>query len=70
MGWDQTYLQKALDNRIGCFAVILLLGTVSQNLISTGGFEIYYNNELIFSRIAEQRWPTLDVKIDITNPPT
>ncbi|KAF1327414.1 Selt selw selh selenoprotein domain containing protein, partial [Globisporangium splendens] len=43
LGLDTTLLQKALDNRIGCFAVILLMGSVSQGLISTGAFEVYFN---------------------------
>ena len=45
MGWNQAYLQKALDNRIGCFAVILLLGSISQSMVSTGAFEVYFNGE-------------------------
>lgn len=43
LGLDTTLLQKALDNRIGCFAVILFLGTISQGLVSTGAFEVTFN---------------------------
>lgn len=46
LGLDTTLLQKALDNRIGCFAVILFLGTISQGLISTGAFEVTFNGML------------------------
>ncbi|TMW67156.1 hypothetical protein Poli38472_012272 [Pythium oligandrum] len=60
LGWDSTLLQKALDNRIGCFAVIILIGSISQGLVSTGAFEVYYNNDLIFSKLQAERWPTLN----------
>jgi hypothetical protein len=47
MGWDTTLLQKALDNRIGCFAAILLMGSVSQGLVSSGAFEVFYNGKRV-----------------------
>lgn len=46
LGLDTTLLQKALDNRIGCFAVILFLGIISQGLVSTGAFEVTFNGML------------------------
>lgn len=46
LGLDTALLQKALDNRIGCFAVILLTGWISQGLVSTGAFEVTFNGTL------------------------
>ncbi|TYZ58694.1 hypothetical protein PybrP1_001953 [[Pythium] brassicae (nom. inval.)] len=60
LGLDTALLQKALDNRIGCFALILLVGSVSQGLVSTGAFEVILNGELVFSKLAAGRWMTLE----------
>ncbi|KAJ0398317.1 hypothetical protein ATCC90586_001773 [Pythium insidiosum] len=60
MGWDDTLLQKALNNRIACFAVILFMGSLSQSMVSTGAFEIFYNGELVFSKLQLGRWPALE----------
>ncbi|GAB9465665.1 hypothetical protein Gpo141_00003064 [Globisporangium polare] len=60
LGLDTALLQKALDNRIGCFAVILLTGWISQGLVSTGAFEVTFNDELLFSKLEVGRWPTLE----------
>ncbi|DAZ92820.1 TPA: hypothetical protein N0F65_012981 [Lagenidium giganteum] len=59
-GADTTLLQKALDNKLMCFSVILLLGSISQSILSTGAFEIYFNDELVFSKLAAGRWPSLE----------
>ncbi|CCI43590.1 unnamed protein product [Albugo candida] len=59
-GWDETHIKKAMDNRIACFTVLILLGTISQKLVSSGAFEIYLNDDLIFSKIQSGRWPTIE----------
>nr|CCA17274.1 conserved hypothetical protein [Albugo laibachii Nc14] len=59
-GWDETHIKKAMDNRIACFTVLILVGTISQKLISSGAFEIYLNDDLIFSKIESGRWPTIE----------
>lgn len=63
-----TYLQLAVpdfitqirSNMMPSFVVFMLIGTISQNLLSTGAFEVEYNGQLIFSKLKSKRWPTME----------
>ncbi|KAF9596451.1 hypothetical protein IFM89_011280 [Coptis chinensis] len=47
------------QNRFGTIATAWLLGNVMQSFLqSSGAFEVYYNGELIFSKLKEQRFPS------------
>jgi len=41
----------------GCMLVFFITGMVETNLISTGAFEIYLNNEQVWSKITSGRIP-------------
>ncbi|KAH7542237.1 hypothetical protein FEM48_Zijuj02G0052100 [Ziziphus jujuba var. spinosa] len=46
-------------NKFGTIATSWLLGNVVQNFLqSTGAFEVYLNDELIFSKLKEGRFPS------------
>jgi selT/selW/selH-like putative selenoprotein len=36
---------------------LFLINNIAQSLIATGAFEIYLGDELIFSKLAENRFP-------------
>ncbi|KAG2765610.1 hypothetical protein PC129_g13612 [Phytophthora cactorum] len=59
LGVDVTMLRWARDNRIAAFFIVVLMGTAASSLTASGAFEIYFNDELIFSRLETGRWPTL-----------
>lgn len=45
-------------NRFGTMATTWLLGNTLQSFLqSTGAFEVYLNNELVFSKLKEGRFP-------------
>lgn len=46
-------------NMMPAFVGFMVLGSVSQSLLSTGAFEVYYNDDLVFSKLQNQRWPTM-----------
>ncbi|KAF6985113.1 hypothetical protein CFC21_003010, partial [Triticum aestivum] len=51
------YLLRA--NRFGTMATIWLIGNFAQSFLqSSGAFEVYCNGDLVFSKLAEQRFPS------------
>mmetsp|Transcript_37327 Transcript_37327/g.59961 ORF Transcript_37327/g.59961 Transcript_37327/m.59961 type:complete len:140 (-) Transcript_37327:948-1367(-) len=42
-----------------CMGAWFLGNTVSQNLLNTGAFEVYYDGEVIFSKLEEKRLPNI-----------
>ncbi|KAG7384500.1 hypothetical protein PHYPSEUDO_002552 [Phytophthora pseudosyringae] len=59
LGVDATMLRWARDNRLATFLVVVLMGTAASSLTASGAFEIYFNGDLIFSKLETGRWPTL-----------
>lgn len=46
------------SNRFGTIASAWLLGNALQSFLqSTGAFEVYFNGELVFSKLKERRFP-------------
>ena len=39
--------------------------SIAQNMCSTGAFEIQHNNELIFSKLHENRMPSIEEIVHI-----
>ncbi|KAF4315741.1 hypothetical protein BBO99_00009371 [Phytophthora kernoviae] len=59
LGIDMTMLRWALNNRIPSFFIVLFMGSLANSLTASGAFEIYFNGDLIFSKLEVDRWPTL-----------
>ncbi|KAE9032209.1 hypothetical protein PR003_g11169 [Phytophthora rubi] len=59
LGVDVTALRWALNNRVAAFFIVVFMGTIASSLTASGGFEIYFNGDLIFSKLETGRWPTL-----------
>ncbi|KAK1931839.1 putative esophageal gland cell secretory protein 6 [Phytophthora citrophthora] len=64
VGVDVAIIRWARDNRIVAFFIVLFMGTAASSLTASGAFEIYFNDDLIFSKLETGRWPTL---LEISN---
>ncbi|GMH36718.1 hypothetical protein BSKO_04591 [Bryopsis sp. KO-2023] len=61
LGLNETpqILQNAMSNKMGsCMLLYFIGGTISQNLMKTGAFEVYYDGHQIFSKMETNRMPT------------
>ncbi|RHX99208.1 hypothetical protein DYB30_013480 [Aphanomyces astaci] len=47
------------ENKFVAFGVLMVLGSVSQSMLTTGAFEVYFNDELVFSKLKAGRWPSM-----------
>jgi selT/selW/selH-like putative selenoprotein len=46
------------NNRMMAFAGLFLLNNVANSFLATGAFEVFLGDELIFSKLAENRFPS------------
>lgn len=46
------------DNKMQAFMLIFMVNSMANSQLSTGAFEIYYNDELVFSKLALGRMPS------------
>ncbi|CAK4697155.1 unnamed protein product [Aphanomyces euteiches] len=53
-------LELMRENRLFSLLFMLFLGSISQYLVTPAAFEIYYNDELVFSKLNEGRWCTTE----------
>jgi len=44
-------------NKMNAFCAIFMLGFVSTQLLATGAFEVYYNGQLVYSKLDSGRIP-------------
>eukprot|EP00270_Netrium_digitus_P017657 TRINITY_DN6537_c0_g1_i1.p1 TRINITY_DN6537_c0_g1~~TRINITY_DN6537_c0_g1_i1.p1 ORF type:complete len:128 (+),score=21.88 TRINITY_DN6537_c0_g1_i1:482-865(+) len=55
-------------NRIGAAAGVWIIGnTFNNGLISTGAFEIYHGDQILFSKLKENRTPTHEELISVVS---
>lgn len=45
------------NNKMNSFCIIFMMGFASSQLMATGAFEVYYNGNVIFSKLEEGRIP-------------
>jgi len=57
-GGEPEWYGAVKDNKMQVFMMIFVLNSVANSQLSTGAFEIYYNDELVFSKIAVGRMPS------------
>ena len=48
------------NNKMMTFGALFMLNNIGANMLTTGAFEIYYNGDLVFSRLHERRFPVLE----------
>lgn len=45
------------QNKMNSFCLIFMMGFISTQLMATGAFEVYYNGNVIFSKLEQGRMP-------------
>ncbi|KAF0698409.1 Aste57867_10977 [Aphanomyces stellatus] len=53
-------LSAMRENRIVSLLSMLVLGSLSQYLVTPAAFEVYFNDELVYSKIKASRWCTTE----------
>ncbi|KAF0698406.1 Aste57867_10974 [Aphanomyces stellatus] len=56
---DNPLFVQMRENKFVAFGILMVLGSISQSMLTTGAFEVYFNDILIFSKIKANRWPTM-----------
>ena len=56
-GPPPAWFNSIKENRMMAVGVLFLGNSFAQQLVATGAFEIWYDGDLIFSKIEENRWP-------------
>ena len=49
-----------LENKLQLLGFSFLLNSIAQSLAKTDAFEVFINGELVFSKLAKKRMPTID----------
>jgi hypothetical protein len=49
-----------VENKMSSFFALYMLNVVAQNMVSTGAFEIYHNDKLIYSKMELQRMCSIE----------
>jgi len=56
-------VQWMRENQMTCFGMIFLLNMMASTFMNTGAFEVYYDNELVHSKLATGQLPDLNVLV-------
>lgn len=51
-------MQHVKDQKMQVFMMLFLANSLANSQLSTGAFEIYYNDEIVFSKLAVGRMPS------------
>lgn len=54
-------------NKVGAFMGLFVMNSLANSLVATGAFEIYVNEELIFSKLQAGRFPNGDELVAAMN---
>lgn len=66
-GANVLIIRWARENRLMVFFIAVAMGTIANSLTASGAFEIYFNDDLIFSKLKTGRWPTLQEVTETIN---
>jgi selT/selW/selH-like putative selenoprotein len=47
------------SNKVGAFFILFMMNNIANSLLATGAFEVYLNDELIFSKLQSKRFPSV-----------
>lgn len=56
-------LKTIMENRMPLFIILFFANSMGNSMLSTGAFEVYLGDELIFSKLAERRFPNVQVSV-------
>lgn len=48
------------NNKVQTFIILFVLNNIGHSFLATGAFEIYLNDDLIFSKLQTGRFPTMN----------
>ncbi len=51
------YVEYIKDNKTGFFFLLFIINTFGANQLSTGAFEIYFNGDLVYSKLNSGKMP-------------
>mmetsp|Transcript_10169 Transcript_10169/g.9109 ORF Transcript_10169/g.9109 Transcript_10169/m.9109 type:complete len:138 (-) Transcript_10169:71-484(-) len=51
-------IQDINNNKVFCFGVLFIINSLGNSQLATGAFEMYLNDELIYSKLATGRLPS------------
>lgn len=54
------FVREISNNKVPAFIFLFVMNSFANSLIATGAFEIYVNEELIFSKLQTGRFPRAD----------
>ena len=54
---EPAWFEYAKNNKMSTLAVLFVINSVGHNMLSTGAFEIYVNDQLVFSKLALKKLP-------------
>ena len=60
-------LEEVNKNKMAAFVFLFVVNSMGNSLVATGAFEIYVNEELIFSKLESGRFPNADELIAAIN---
>jgi selT/selW/selH-like putative selenoprotein len=60
-------LEEVNKNKVAAFVFLFVVNSMGNSLVATGAFEIYVNEELIFSKLESGRFPNADELIAAIN---
>lgn len=47
------------SNKVGAFFILFMMNNIANSFLATGAFEVYLNDELIFSKLQSKRFPSV-----------
>lgn len=57
--------RKVKENKFQILILCYLSFVVVTNTVSTGAFEVYLNDSLVYSKIQKYRYPTEEVEVNV-----
>jgi len=61
------FIEYIANNKVQTFIILFVINNIGHSLLATGAFEIYLNDELIFSKLQAGRFPTMNEMFSILN---
>jgi len=55
-----SFVDYITNNKVQTFIILFVMNNIGHSFLATGAFEIYLNDELIFSKLQAGRFPTMN----------
>jgi len=62
-----SFVDYISNNKVQTFVVLFVMNNIGHSYLATGAFEIYLNDDLIFSKLQTGRFPTMNEIFSILN---